>query len=180
MNIFFCDVRGTFDGNVENRSKAVDRFVNNLRNICQILNIEEMTFDFVTSEDMPTLLTFIKELEPLIKNTPIRFANQFSDREKYYQGKIEESEHKNKLAQIYYSLKGKDIKRVFFADDTLVQQKIVKRVLRTSNPQLDFVSIMPNTYQKTEDGYISEKYGIDGLNEAVETYINNLENTHTL
>ena len=180
MNIFFCDLRGTYDGDIENRAKAIDRFVNNLRNICRILNIEEMLFDFITTDNMQTLITYIKEFEPYVENTQIKLDNQFSSDKKYYQGAIVENEHDNKLAKIYHITKNKGVKRIFYADDTISQQKMIRGVLEKKEPNIEVISIIPNNRLEFENAYVSNKYGIDGLNEAVETYIDTLENRHTL
>lgn len=176
MNVFFCDIRGTFDSTTENRELKIKQFVNFLTKISQKLEIDDLIFRFITADDMDYLLGYVQELEPHTKNTPIRLTSQFSEHQKYKNGEIIDIPYTNKLDQIRYISEGRNVDKIFYADDSIQNQIIISKVLSILCPDAEIISFIPgkesvkNLEKLEKNFYTSPKKGIDGLIEIVSNY----------
>lgn len=173
MNAFFCDIIGTFDGDYPNRSELLGKFVGILNNICLDLNIEQLTFSFISSNDMDEVLACVKELEPHLKNTRIVLGSQFSYMNEYKDGKIDILPYNSKIDQMRYVYNGKDVKRIFYTDDNVMDQNLSSLLLPKVYKDVELVHLIPNCRDSQIYGdfeYTTSTKGLTGLIEVLEHY----------
>jgi hypothetical protein len=83
MTVFNCDIYGTFYNGQEYNKEAIQEFVNNLNDICKILNLSDLPFRFFSTSNIKDVLNNAKVLLPYIVNTPIRITSLYSQDEHY-------------------------------------------------------------------------------------------------
>ena len=175
MNVFFCDINGTFDHGEENRRNSVLKFVKSLLRLMKENNIDDLVFRFVTSDDIEYLLPYIHELEKEVVGSPIRLTSQFSYQYIYKNGDIKESIYNNKLDQIRHVSENCDIERIFIADNSMINQLLLRRILTITCPKSKIVSFVPGIDEFTEnDMYGDRLKGINGLISSIEKYNNTI------
>lgn len=179
MNVFFCDIRGTFDS-VNDRKKSLQEFTNTMLDIMSKLHINDLAFRFMTSDDMNFLIKYVNEVGPFFEETPIRLTSQFSSDQRYKNGQIFDIAYHNKVDQVKYISMGKDIERVFLADDSSINIEMISNVLSKICPNADIVAFNPNSREESHDNlYASSIKGIDGLINCMKDYSLSLDKTHS-
>lgn len=156
---FYCDIRGTFDGGEANRKILLMELVNNLINLD---NSEEILFSFVSSDDINFINEYMQELAPFIKNTKIKFGNQYGAKKVFNNGNVTDCPI-GKGFQIYYDLKDSDCKRVYYAEDSFSHRLTTSAIMQKKLPHISFTMF-------------ETKNGIDSLNNQLNLFINNNRN----
>lgn len=158
--IFFCDITGTINGNIENSIEDYKHFVSLLTTIREENETENMIFSLV-STDNPEIIQ--KEIS-LLKNfftESITIGKQF-----FENGYIEECQEipfvKGKPFQILNYIKELqnkyEIIKVYFADDTQIYHEILFELAECFQfPTDQIISIIPKNNQ-----------GLSKLNELIE------------
>lgn len=146
---FFCDIRGTYSGECD-RDTELKTLVYNLT---QLDSNDELSFSFITTEDMEDLKKDITEFSKYIEGTKITMGRQYS-----LNTCLEHNTQypciEGKNMQILKEIASADYDRVYYADDCELYHKMAIMVLNKKNIDVDFVSIIP-------------KGGITNLNEKL-------------
>lgn len=170
MDIFFCDIVGTYQGTSQNRKQEVKKFVKKVLKLVEIDQVDHIIFSFVSSENMEIVKSCIDEITPYL-NDQIKLGIQFSESEIYFEGLIRQTEMSCKLDQILYvTRKLGEVKNIYFADDSEFIQTLVSDFFAQKYPQFNVISFVPGT-QSTRFLYKTEQKGIDGLNKIMDQYI---------
>lgn len=170
MDIFFCDIVGTFEGNQENRVYEVKEFIEKILKLVEIDQVNHIIFSFISSENMEIVKQCINEIKPYL-NDQIKLGIQFSEEAIYFEGSVSEINMSGKLEQILYVTKKLEkVKNIYFADDSEINQKIISEVLKVKYPNFNIISFVPGTESK-QFFYGNEQKGITGLNKIIDHYI---------
>lgn len=170
MDIFFCDIVGTFEGNQENRINEIKEFIQKVLTIVEIDQVDHIIFSFISSENMDIVKGCINEITPYLNNQ-IKLGIQFSEEQIYFEGLVKETNMVGKLEQIVYATKKLEkVKNVYFADDSEIMQIIVSNFFERKYPEFNLVSFVPGTDSKNFL-YGHEQKGIVGLNKIMDHYI---------
>ncbi|MDO5568845.1 MAG: hypothetical protein Q4G04_01870 [bacterium] len=186
--IFFCDLHDTFfsnDGTAEEtRINDIKVFVERLDVICEQLWINEMTFSFVSVENISVVEQAVKEIEPYLVGTKVVLGPQFSEKQCLVRDSITKSwETKDaidgKIFQMYDFIKSNIamVNDVFYADDSAIFQIMAHAFIKDKFSNINFVQLVPGGEGKViagENVYSSLNLGLDGLNMTLENYIKNL------
>lgn len=175
MDMFFCDISGTYTGNEETRKRDVENFSKNLSSLIDSDNADKLIFSFISSDNADFVKRYINELQKYITDPRIIFGYQYANDKKFLINSIPIDCEEGKTSQIMEAINlNKDIKSIYFADDTLLFHEMV-----------DYISIMcgiSNVYhlipgvndkatimsKKNSDNiYYSNKDGIIGVNECI-------------
>lgn len=128
---FYCDIEGTYEGG-EDRQIALMEFVSLLN---QLDNSEEMIFSFVSSDSIDEIKEYMRELEPYLANTKIRFGNQYSGNLVITNKGIMPCKI-GKSIQIYNDLSVGNCDRVYYADDIHSNRISTDLVIRSKYPNI--------------------------------------------
>ena len=80
MNLFLCDIEGTYKGS-KNREEQLNRLINNLNKINEIDN-SNMIFSFISDSEFEDVKKCIKELKKYLSND-ITLGFQYANRYKF-------------------------------------------------------------------------------------------------
>lgn len=169
MNIFFCDIRGTFDGSHEEREEQLKRFVANLQKLMQIDGLNQLVFSFVSTDEMDYVKTVIEELKPYLVGTNIVLGPQMA----YNEILINDVVKPYFIGKTYQMMKyidGEDLKNIYFADDTLLHHNILKFIISKEHPNVKLKNFVLGNSIKNENIFGISKRGIVGLNCLLEDY----------
>jgi hypothetical protein len=179
MTVFNCDIYGTFYNGQEYNKEAIQEFVNNLNDICKILNLSDLPFRFFSTSNIKDVLNNAKVLLPYIVNTPIRITSLYSQDEHYKNGNLEKVTNENKTNQIMDKIdedikNHKQIERFIYADDQLMNIQIIKNYINKKYPDIEFIGLVPNMINDEEGIYSSNEKELVGVNECLSNYIADL------
>ena len=155
MNLFLCDTEGTYKG-LENREKQLNRFICNLSKLNE-MDETTMIFSFVSSESKESVRTCVSELHEYLTDD-IKLGIQYSNKYKFNKEKTIKTNMISKLDQCIDAINRVDAQKVYFADDSIMNQVIVIETLKIKYPNIDIVGLNPSD-------------GIKGLNFEIENYI---------
>lgn len=171
MNIFFCDIIGTFKSkNSENRIQALKNFVDNLNNIIAVDHLDKLYFSFISSNHMEDVLMCVKELMPFIDNNKIIFGAQFSSKHIFIDGERKRYDS-CKASQMMKFLDHKDIKNIYYADDTNINHTLFEHTIKKLHPEINIESFIPGTFKMTENAIGIDEKGLSGLNKLLKIYV---------
>ena len=175
MDMFFCDINGTYTGDEETRKRDVENFSKNLSSLIDSDNADKLVFSFISSDNTDYVTRYIKELQKYITDSRIIFGYQYANDKKFLIDSSPVTCDEGKTNQIMDAINlNKDIKSIYFADDTLLFHEMV-----------DYISIVcgvSNVYhlipginnnhtiiekKNSNNIYYSDKNGIVGVNECI-------------
>ncbi|HPF83555.1 MAG TPA: hypothetical protein PLV83_05300 [Bacilli bacterium] len=189
MNVFICDIIGTYLENYDTKNSKEDliEFVNHLQRLIEIEEMNELIFSFESSNALNEVKSCMIELSKYIEGTNIKMGMQFGS-DKYLD--IDGKEHLvpsiGKITQTTLLLSNKKVNKIYFADDNLLNQKMTENFLSgvnnindnksnysiSYNELVQFVPGLQNDDKKTK--------GLKTLNEILDNYINKLEKTNKM
>lgn len=184
MNIFFCDIWGTFNYEEENKEELMTRFVFQLQKMMKKDNINELEFIFISLEQTDVIYKYMSEFNSFLINNnlngSIKINLAFGENE-YIDINGEKSECiSGKVAQILSYIKNKDINKLYFADDTITHHHVLinmmskfrdinvlpeNLILFIPGKKLEYYDIFPDKYEHI---YNSKIKGLEGLTECLE------------
>lgn len=167
MNIFLCDLVGTFDGSF-NRSEQLKVFKRLLEEMENEYGL--ISFSFVTSDDYDFLIKYIEELKFLITSKNINISTHFCYDKIYSDGDIKETSDLSKASKIIKYISDKDFDRIFFADDSSFEHELFKAILYQCYPDCELIEFRPNC-EEIDGLYTSSMSGISGLNDCLEKHL---------
>ena len=180
MDIFLCDIVGTFTGN-ENRSEELRKLAKNLTKIADIDDVSVLSFSFISSCHSNQVNEYVKELSKYIDDKRIIFGQQFSSQHKFIPGNDLQKCVAGKSSQILDIIKKeKNIKNIYYADDVSLFHDMIDNILEMTNFDYDnFIHIIPNSSNDNDNNIISSSSkGIIGLNNCLNSIIKkNINNT---
>lgn len=179
MNIFFCDIIGTFYEN-EIDENEIKKLIKNINELANIDNVDKTIFSFVSSENIEYVSSFVEILKNFL-NDRIILGMQFSSNYIMEQGNMIEISNESKSDQILYALKNNDIKNIYFADDMLINHLMVNNLINEICPNMKIINIIPGTVINEENMIGTKEKGLFGVNKILNGYIEksmNVTKTH--
>ncbi len=173
MNIFLCDIGGTFNCfNYENRHRDLKQFSNNLKQLMNYNSLNNLYFSFITADDIDFLKPYLNEIKKYLENTSIKLGPQFSQNSILTNNSELPIQVKNKIDHIINILRNKDINTIFFADDMKMNHKILEEIISRHYPQIELIHFMPGNNINLENAFSNQSKGLESLNICIEKYLN--------
>ncbi|MEG0826037.1 MAG: hypothetical protein RR404_01065 [Bacilli bacterium] len=177
MNIFFCDIQGTFSGDEKTRNEDLKKFINNLLKIIEVDNLENLNISFITTGPIVLLKQAITDLIPLLEGIKITLGEQLCDKYIILNSNLFEHRFKAKSDQILALIKKHKPKKVYYAEDNQINQLITSQIINKTYPNIKYVGFLPGTSINHPNIYCGSDRNIAGLNQALESYHQQLEKT---
>lgn len=174
IQIFFCDIEGTFTSKSESRIEKLQFFQ---KQLLQLANKYPLIFSFITSGTIDYLEPYINEWKPYVTE-PIYLGRQFFDNGFIDNEKIHHTKRLTKFEQIFsyieYIKQTYHIHNIFLADDTSMNHELVYYFNKTLyNYPITYIT--KQKIDELENSYISSLDGIDGVSSCVQKIY---KNTH--
>lgn len=129
MNIMFCDIIGSFTGPSETRKEDLLKFKDLLEELGKSNGQNKIMFCFNSNNDLASLLQYVKEFLPYIKDSTIILGPQFADTIEWYNGSSSENKEP-KINKMIKLIERNEIKNIFCVDDLNINQTINQRLLK--------------------------------------------------
>lgn len=172
MNIFLCDISGTFDSSSNtNRNSELIAFLKNLKDLINYDNLDNFSFSFITADNIDYLKPYYEELKSALNNQ-ITLGPQFSFNRIMLNNKEISVQTKSKLDHIINILKKKNVKTIYYADDSSLNHEIIDAIITRNYPNVELINFQPSCAIDKENCYCSLKKGLPGLNESINNYLN--------
>ncbi len=148
----FCDIRGTFTGGI-NRKEAITDIINCLNCLDES---EEISFSFISSDNMEYVSSFAFELSKYILDSKIKLGTQYSsdiafDGEKCY--KVAN----NKIDQMMIELEKDDYDIIYYFEDNYFNVKLFNMILPKKYPNSKVVGFLIKNSEQI-DGMVDTLY----------------------
>ncbi len=193
MDIFFCDIRGTYTGSEIFREDSIKTFIELLLKSLDQDNSSKLYFSFVSSENSETLKKYISEFKKALIEMNcediIYLGKCYSLDEIVHEDLSTEAYLTGKTAQIINHLVDSEVvKNIYIADDTLLFHNMISKLLnitltnsKKSNKIIHMIPGLENTSKikihSASQYFYSEERGINGLNKCI---LNKIENQKKL
>lgn len=172
MNIFLCDIGGTFDSSINtNRNSEIIAFLKNLKDLITYDNLDNFSFSFITEGNIDYLKPYYEELKSALNNR-ITLGPQFSFDRIMLNNKEISVQTKSKLDHIINILNKKNVKTIYYADDSSLNHEIITSIITNHYPNIELINFQPSCTKNNENFYCSLKKGLPGLNESINNYLN--------
>lgn len=182
-NYFFCDLRGTYathSDDEESRKILVETFVNNLAELQSIDNVDNFLVSIISNDDLDTVLPYIDELEHTVSQKGMNNGMNFSLEHIINNGNIEPFASTTKAGKMIHAIKDQTPGIVYFADDTLMNQKFAQKYFQKLRPDVKIIGFIPRCKRLEKNMYTSTESGLSGVNQAIESYIIERKESMTL
>ncbi len=178
MDIFFCDIAGTFTGQKENRDKSLKKFVSNLSRLLKQSKSDKMLFCFISSDTIEKVMKNTNELKKYLNDSNIELGNQYSFEQSFKYKEKPTDCVKGKTSQIFsYLAEQKNVNNVYFADDTEIYHEMISYIHSVKSDLADnIIHFVPgikndsNLYNviNKDNLFTSKGKDINGVNECIE------------
>lgn len=158
--IFFCDIIGTLTGK-QDRENNIKVFCNNLRRIKEIDNLDTLYFSLISSNNLEEVMKLLYSFKTNLESEGITIGIQYADGKKNHFGKVINSSE-GKQTQMIDAIRILYPDKIYYADDTLINQKVASHIIRKCL-NLDVIPFIPGEDNTTKD--------ISGLNRCLEKYV---------
>lgn len=142
---FFCDIRGTFKGLENNNAENYIAFTENLIKLQQENNADSIIFSFVSTDKQDYVASCINTFK-IFTNNSITFGKQFFENGYFLNNETYPTKI-GKASQIYGYLEQLNeevnINKVYFADDSEMNLKILNFLNSAHEDKYDIVTINP-------------------------------------
>lgn len=165
MNIFFCDISGTFTGDV-NREQSLKNLADNLNRLIESEDIPNLKFSFISSENPEFIKQYVKELKKYITNPKIQLGTHYGFDKKFIEGEEPVECPMGKAGQIIDELKHYDnINKIYYDDDTPIYHVMIDYIARISDiPINSFIHIIPGI---DEDNEVFDNIDVDNIRYSI-------------
>lgn len=171
MDIFFCDVIGTFTGSNEERHQELERLVRNLKRLAKVDNSNCLLFCFLSTEKPDDVLKFVTEIKAYNVLLGPHFGENCIIRVNQAEAMIDYYENFTKIDQMKYVVENMPVRNIYYADDSVINQMFSKKVLEHNQKIENLVQFIPGKFMDTPNCMGSELKEIKGLNDSLERYI---------
>lgn len=159
MDIFLCDINGTFTGKQETREEDLEVFSNLLNSLALKSDTKKIVFSFLSTNTIKEVLKSMKELFPYIDKSFVQLGTQFGDNQMFENGQIM-SCNETKLSQINDYLNEKNVSTIYIADDTELQVRMECYIIKKLCPKARIVIFKTN-----------QEKGLASLNKEITNYL---------
>ncbi len=155
MNLFLCDIEGTYKG-IENREEVLKRFINNLNKINEI-DDSKMIFSFISDDNYSEVNECFDEIKKYLTDN-IKLGFQYSSDYIFNNNNIIKSNYRSKIEKCFDASNIDNINKIFYADDSVMNQIIVVESLKIKHPNVEIIGLNPSR-------------GLNDLNIEIEKYL---------
>ena len=176
MNVFFCDIVGTFNGYEENIKLRKEKIKILVDKLIELSDNQILYFNFISGDNYLFVKRYIDEIQEYIKDTNIILDTNYCYNQIYKNNTLYNNPYLCKWEQIYsYVEDNPNINRIYFAEDSIINLQMTEELLNEEHKNIELIQFIPGLEINEYNIVGSKEKGIDSLINILTKYINNLK-----
>lgn len=179
MNVFFCDIVGTFNGYEENINLRKEKIKILVDKLIELSDNQILYFNFISGDNYLFVKRYIDEIQEYIKDTNIILDTNYCYNQIYKNNTLYNNPYLCKWEQIYsYVENNPNINRIYYAEDSIINLQMTEELLSEEYKNIELIQFIPGSEINEYNIVGSKEKGIDSLINILTKYINNLKNNN--